>query len=344
MHLVDLPAPSHLRVVEAVDDSIGFHAFIAVHDTTLGPAVGGTRLWPYASRADALADVMRLSEAMSFKAALAGVPFGGGKSVVVGDSRTIDRRATFLAHGRFIATLGGAYIAGEDVGTTPADMHVIREVTPWAAGLTDPSESTGHGVCQAIRAAAEIRWGTPSIAGRTILVQGVGNVGACVARELAAEGGRIVVADIDTARAHRIADACGATVVSPTAILEEEGDVLAPCALGGILNGETIPRLRVAVVAGAANNMLGGPGDDAALALRGILYIPDFVANAGGIIHGAQEVCGWSADQSRAATAAIAATTHRVVAIAAERGVTTAVAALQLAKERIALGRQPQSA
>lgn len=340
MFLTEIPSDSHERVVECRDDALGYHAFISVHDRSLGPAVGGTRLWPYGSRDDAIADVLLLSEAMSYKAALAGVPFGGGKSVILADGRAIDRRAIFLAHGRFVEVLGGTYIAGEDVGSTPADMHVMREVTQWAAGLSDPSIATGRGVCQAIRAAAHIRWGTESIAGRTVLVQGCGNVGANVARELAAHGARLVLSDIDAERVRRLAAECDATVVPPEVILEQAGDILVPCALGGVLHAGSIPLLRVAVVAGAANNQLRRHEDALALAERGILHVPDFVANAGGIIHGAQEVCGWSAERSRAAVDGIGDTTRRVIAEAERRGVSTAEAALQLAMERLAAARQ----
>ena len=337
--LQDLSVPSHHRVVECTEPSTGYHAFIAIHDMALGPAVGGTRLRPYATREEALADALLLSEAMSYKAAVAGVPFGGGKSVIIGDTRTIDRRAVFLAHGRFVQELGGSYIAGEDVGTTPADMYIMREVTEWAAGLSDPSEGTAHGVCQAMRAAAQHRWGSPSLAGRTVIIQGCGNVGSGVAKELAAEGARLVVSDVDEPRARRVATSCGAAVVAPDAVLEVEGDVLAPCALGGVLNAKTVPRLRVAIVAGAANNMLRLPSDADALAERDILYVPDFVANAGGIIHGAQEVCGWSAERSRRAIDDIAETTRQVFSLAAAAGSSTAAAALQLAKERLARAR-----
>jgi len=341
VQLREIPVSTHHRVVECTEPGIGYHAFIAIHDLTLGPAVGGTRLRPYGTRDEALADVLLLSEAMSYKAAMAGVPFGGGKSVIIGDTRTIDRRAIFLAHGRFVQEMGGRYIAGEDVGTTPSDMHVMREVTEWAAGLTDPSESTAHGVCQAMRAAAELRWGSPSLAGRTVIVQGCGNVGSCVATELAAEGARLVLSDIDEPRVRRVAASCGAIVVPPGEVLGVEGDVLAPCALGGVLDADTIPALRVGVVCGAANNILRSAADGDALVARGILYVPDFVANAGGIIHGAREVCGWSAERARQAVDDIAVTAREVIALAAATGSSTAAAALRLATARLAAARQP---
>ncbi len=332
MHIQQVTASGdHERVMECTDSASGYHGFIAVHSTRLGPAVGGTRLMQYASAQAALEDALRLSRAMSLKAALAGVPFGGGKAVIVGDTRTVDRSALFQTHGRFIDELKGSFITGEDVGTSPADMAIIRRETPYAAGTTDPSPSTARGVMQAMRAAAQFLWGSDDLRGRTIALQGCGNVGFHLAQELAASGASLIVADIDAERVHRVVSMFGARAVSPDAILDADADIFAPCALGAIISVDTVDRLRVRAVVGAANNQFRDGAPATLLSERGILHVPDFVASAGGIIDGTREICDWTEAQATAALERIRETTLRVLALSVAENIPPAIAAERLA-------------
>ena len=332
------PGGEHERVVEAIDEAAGYHGIVAIHSTKLGPAVGGTRVWPYRSFDEALTDALRLSRGMTYKAALAGLPFGGGKSVIIAESRKMDRESVFRAHGRFINHFNGQYITGEDVGTTPADMELVRQETPYAAGLAhksgDPSPFTAHGVFRAMQAAAFHRWKSANLTGRAVAIQGCGSVGYQLARELHKAGARLMVADIDSAKAARVANEVGAKQVEPDKIFDADAEILAPCALGGILNDETIPRLRVALVCGAANNQLGEDRHAEALEARGILYVPDYVANAGGIINGAREM-GRAPVDSNAAIEAIYDTVLQILAMAAAQHIAPARAADRLAEARL---------
>ena len=332
------PGGEHERVVEAIDEAAGYHGIVAIHSTKLGPAVGGTRVWPYKSFDEALTDALRLSRGMTYKAALAGLPFGGGKSVIIAESRKMDRESVFRAHGRFINHFNGQYITGEDVGTTPADMELVRQETPYAAGLAhksgDPSPFTAHGVFRAMQAAAFHRWQSANLTGRAVAIQGCGSVGYQLARELHKAGARLMVTDIDSARAARVAKELGAKQIQPDKIFDADAEILAPCALGGILNDETIPRLRVALVCGAANNQLGEDRHAEALEARGILYVPDYVANAGGIINGAREM-GRAPVDSNAAIEAIYDTVLQILALAAAQHIAPARAADRLAEARL---------
>src|SRR5205085_4612982 len=248
------PGGEHEWVVEAIDEAAGYHGIVAIHSTKLGPAVGGTRVWPYKSFDEALTDALRLSRGMTYKAALAGLPFGGGKSVIIAESRKMDRESVFRAHGRFINHFNGQYITGEDVGTTPADMELVRQETPYAAGLAhksgDPSPFTAHGVFRAMQAAAFHRWKSANLTERSVAIQGCGSVGYQLARELHKAGARLMVTDIDSAKAARIANEVGAKQIQPDKIFDADAEILAPCALGGILNDKTIPRLRVGLICG----------------------------------------------------------------------------------------------
>lgn len=292
----------HEQVILSSDPSCGYRGIIAVHDTTLGPALGGTRLWRYDSDEEALVDVLRLSRGMTYKSAVAGLNLGGGKSVIIGDPRTDHRENIFRAHGRFVNTLCGRYITAEDVGTSPADMALVARETKFVAGLAgksgDPSPVTAHGVFRAIVASARTRWGSDDISGKTVALQGCGHVGYNLARELRDAGAKLVVADIEPDRVQRVVKETRARAVDPESIYDVEADVFAPCALGGILNDDTIPRLRVEIVAGGANNQLLEERHSDLLGDRGILYAPDFVANAGGVINVYGELQGW--DQRRA--------------------------------------------
>jgi leucine dehydrogenase len=303
MHLFDrLADMGHEQVILSSDPSCGYRGIIAVHDTTLGPALGGTRLWRYESDEEALVDALRLSRGMTYKSAVAGLNLGGGKSVIIGDPKSDHRENIFRAHGRFVNTLCGRYITAEDVGTSPADMAYVARETKFVAGLAgksgDPSPVTAHGVFRAILASARTSWGSDDISGKTVALQGCGHVGYNLARELRDAGAKLVVADIDRERAQRVVKETQATAVGPEEIYDVDADVFAPCALGGILNDETIPRLRVEIVAGGANNQLLEERHGTVLDDRGILYAPDFVANAGGVINVYGELQGW--DQRRA--------------------------------------------
>jgi leucine dehydrogenase len=272
---------------------------------------------------------------MSYKNAVAGLPMGGGKSIVLAGNGDGGREALLHAHGRFVESLGGRYITAEDVGTSFEDMAIVRRETRHVAGLTDPSPVTARGVFRALHAAAAHRWGTERLAGRTVALQGCGHVGSQLARQLAATGAHLVVCDVDGARAARCGADCGASVVAPDAVFEVPADVFAPCALGGTLNENTIPRLRCELVVGAANNQLAEPADAGRLAARGILYAPDYVANAGGVIDGARTICGWTLERSRAAVEAIFDTMRDVLARADAAGITPAAAADRLAEARL---------
>jgi leucine dehydrogenase len=295
----------HEQVVFCRDAASGLNAIIAIHSTQAGPALGGCRIWPYRDEAAALADVLRLSRGMTLKAAMAKLAFGGGKSVIIGDPRTDKSEALFLALGRSVERLGGRYIVAEDSGTSVADMEIVRRGTRHVAGIAeggsgDPSPATAWGVFHGMRAAVRRRLGVETLAGLTVAVQGLGHVGWSLCEHLVRAGARLVVADIDADRVRRAAAAFGAASVPPDAILETRADVFAPCALGAILNNDTARRLAAPVVAGSANNQLALPEDGAVLAQRGILYAPDYVINAGGIINIAHE--GPRYDRKRAMT------------------------------------------
>lgn len=333
------PAAEHELVVMGEDDDAGYRGIIAIHSTRLGPAVGGTRLWRYGSADEALTDALRLSRGMSYKNAVAGLPMGGGKAVIMADGAISSRERLFTAHGRFVETLDGRYITAEDVGTSHADMAIVKRQTPHVAGLRDPSPVTAHGVVRAMLAAAGYRWGGERLEGRTIALQGCGNVGAALARELRTAGANLVVCDVDPKRARRCAAETGATMVAPDDVYDVLADVFAPCALGGTLNSATIPRLRCALVVGAANNQLAEPADADRLAARGILYAPDYVANAGGVIDGARDICGWSDARVGAAVEAISDTLRDILARAAKEGITPAAAADRRAEQALRSGR-----
>jgi leucine dehydrogenase len=304
----------------ARDAASGLRAIVAIHDTRLGPALGGCRFLPYAKDEDALVDALRLARGMTYKAALADLPHGGGKSVLIRPHAPhFDRASVFRAFGRFIDDLGGHYITAEDSGTGLEDMEIIRTVTKHVTGVDvahggsgDPSPFTALGVRRGIEACVKIKLGRDSLDGIHVAVQGVGHVGYHLCRELAAAGARLSVADVDPLKGERAQREFGATVVPLESIFDVECDVLAPCALGSALNDQTIPRIRAAVIAGAANNQLAEPhnGDD--VHSRGILYAPDYAINAGGLINVAIEVTGYDAKKSRERVMTIYDTIHEI--------------------------------
>lgn len=343
MSVFEAAAPfGHEQVVFCRDAEAGYQAIIAIHSTVLGPAAGGTRLLPYASEDDALLDALRLSRGMTYKNAAAGLPLGGGKAVVIADAGCVDRERLLRAHGRFVDRFGGRFITGEDSGTSMADMEIIRRETKHVTGLAhrsgDPSPWTARGVFRAIQAAARQRWGSETLAGRTVAIQGCGHVGFQLALLLHRAGARLVVTDVDPERVRRTVDETGAEAVDPEAIYDVAADVFAPCALGGAVNDETIPRLKAGIVAGAANNQLLEERHGRALEERGILYAPDFVANAGGVISATVDVLGWDEAQAGERIDGIYDTMLSVFAIAGREGVSTSVAANRLAEERLRAG------
>jgi len=335
----------HERVVLCSDPEVDYRGIIAVHSTALGPAVGGTRFWNYASDEEASLDALRLSRGMTYKNALAGLPFGGGKSVIIGDNRVGGeaRERLFRAHGRFVESFGGLYITAEDVGTRPADMEYVRAETRHVAGLTgksgDPSPVTAHGVLRAMQAAAKHRWGSEDLSGRVVAVQGCGSTGYYLARELHERGARLVVTDVDGERVRRVVEELGASSVAPEEIFGAEADIFAPCALGGVINDETLRRLRAGVVTGSANNQLREERHGDALEELGVTYAPDYVANAGGIINGCRELLGWTAGQAAAKAHAIYDTTLNVLQLAAEAGIPAHRMADRLAESRLSAAK-----
>jgi leucine dehydrogenase len=297
MTLFDSPAfEAHESVTCVFDDKTGLKTIIAVHSTARGPGAGGCRMWPYASSAAALDDVLRLSRAMSYKNAMADIPLGGAKSVIIGDSRTDKTPALFEAFGRAVDQVGGRYWAAEDVGTSPSDMQYARTQTRYVAGLDghpaasgDPSPVTAEGVFRGLKLAVKRAYGR-ELDGITVAIQGVGHVGAFLAEKLHAAGARLVIADVNAAALRQVADATGAKIVSPDAIFDEPAEVFAPCALGGAVTLQTLGRLTGKVIAGGANNQLAGPEVSQAVFERGIVYAPDYVINGGGIINVAGEI------------------------------------------------------
>ncbi|MGY1752878.1 Glu/Leu/Phe/Val family dehydrogenase [Blastococcus sp. SYSU D01042] len=341
---MDILDSGHEQVVFCSDPGSGLRAVIAVHSTALGPALGGTRFHPYATEADAVTDALRLSRAMTYKNSLAGLDLGGGKAVIIGDPRTQKTEALLRAYGRFVEALGGRYLTACDVGTFNADLDVVGRETRFAHGRSlayggcgDSSVLTAYGVFQGMRAAAEHAWGQPSLAGRTVAVAGVGKVGSELVDLLAADGAELVVTDVDPAAVERVRGRHPAVrVAADTAeLVRTPHDVYAPCALGGALDAATVAVLPARIVCGGANNQLAAPGIADDLVARGILYAPDYLVNAGGVIQVEDERHGFSFERARARAAGIFDVTQRVLRTADAEGVSPAVAADRLAEERI---------
>ena len=340
----ELQEMGHERVLFCHDADAGLRAIIAIHSTRLGPGLGGTRMWSFASEREAVIDVLRLSRGMTYKAAVAGLDLGGAKAVIIGDSRRDKTEALLRSFGRFVDSLGGSYITAEDVGTSEADMEVIRQETRWVTGVSpehggggDPSPVTAYGVLHGLKAAVEWHFGSSSLDGRTVAVQGLGSVGYHLAKYLSEEGARLYGADIDEEATARARDELGAEIVGVDEIAEVECDVLAPCALGASLNQESIPRLRCPIVAGGANNQLHRSAvDGQAIFERGILYAPDYVINAGGMINVYTEFRGdYDREAALRATRAIFDNVTRVFEISRSESIPTHVAADRLAERRL---------
>jgi leucine dehydrogenase len=336
--------PGYERVVFGSDEPAGYQGIIAIHSTALGPAVGGTRFWSYRTEDDAITDALRLAKGMTYKNALAGLPFGGGKSIVMRNSETVDREQLFRAHGRMVNRLAGKYYTAEDVGTSPADMEHILKESSYVGGLQersgDPSPHTARGVYRAMQAAAKHKWGSDDLSGKIVAIQGCGHVGYFLAGELSRAGAKLVVTDVDEAKVKHVVDDYRATAVKPEEIYSIQADVFAPCALGGILNDQTIPQLKAAVVAGAANNQLLEPRHGDLLEQRGILYAPDYAANAGGVINGCcREMLDWDVPATLAKTDAIYDTLLNILRTAQREKIPTYKAADRLAEERFTVRR-----
>ena len=333
---------THEEVLYGMDHESGLRTIIAIHNTALGPALGGTRFFPYDNEAAALRDVLRLSKGMTLKSAAAGLDLGGGKAVIIGDPATLRSERLIRAYGRVIDSLGGRYITAEDVGTTVDDMVLIAKETRWVSGLPyaqggsgDPSPATARGVMASLRAIGERLWGTADLEGRRIAVQGIGKVGMDLVRRLTEVGAKTVVTDINPSAIAHAVETYGSTAVALDDIYDVDCDVFSPCALGATLNEETIPRLRCAAIAGSANNQLAVESDVERIVERGILYAPDFVVNAGGVINIAVETDGYSADRAGVMVDRIYDNLVAVFETADRDGVNTHDAATRFAQRRI---------
>ena len=336
----------HELVTFCSDRDSGLRAIIAVHNSTLGPAVGGCRMFPYASDTEALHDVLRLSRGMTYKSALGGLPMGGGKSVIIGDPKSQKSRALLLAMGDFINSQNGRYVAAEDSGTGVDDIRVMSERTAWVSGMDDneyggdPSPSTALGVYLAIRTAVSHRLGSVDLRGLTVAIQGLGHVGYYLARHLTTEGATVYGADVNSANLERAVAELGVITTEPGEILRLPVDVVAPCAMGAVLHSGSIEELRAGIVCGAANNQLASEGDGALLQDRGVLYCPDFLVNAGGIIDVHHQRIASPARVKRAHIGRIETTLSSVLQRADEQQRQPRLIAEELAREYLAQGER----
>ncbi|MEV6634312.1 Glu/Leu/Phe/Val dehydrogenase dimerization domain-containing protein [Actinoplanes sp. NPDC051470] len=343
-HTEGTDATGHEQVVFCQDRQSGLKAVIGIYSTALGPALGGTRFYPYASEDDAVADVLQLSRAMAYKNALAGLDLGGGKAVIWGDPAELKSEALLRAYGRFVESLNGRYYTACDVGTYVPDMDLIARETRYVTGRSaehggagDSSVLTAWGVFQGMRAAAEHTWGSPTLAGRRVGIAGLGKVGKYLAGHLIEDGAAVVATDVSEAAQEwaRTTYPQIDLMADTTALITSEIDVYAPCALGGALDDETVPLLRAEVVTGGANNQLAHPGIEKLLEERGILYTPDYVVNAGGVIQVADEIEGFNFERAKLRATGIFQTTRRILELARNEGVPPALAADRLAERRM---------
>lgn len=338
------------QLVFCQDKNSGLKAVIAIHDTTLGPALGGTRMWTYATEEAAIEDALRLARGMTYKNAAAGLDLGGGKTVIIGDPRKDKNPEMFRAFGRYVQGLNGRYITAEDVGTTEQDMDLIHLETDFVTGISradgtsgNPSPVTAYGVYRGMKAAAMAAFGTDSLEGKTVAVQGVGNVAYALCEFLHEEGAKLIVADINKEAVKRAVDAFGATAVDPNDIYDVECDVYAPCALGATVNDETLERLKAKVIAGSANNQLKTTKHGDILHERGIVYAPDYVINSGGVINVADELNGYNQERAMKKVETIYDSLAKVFEISRRDNIPTYVAADRMAEERIESVRKSRS-
>ncbi len=341
---------AHEQVVFSHDPETGLKAIIAIHNTLRGPSLGGCRMWAYATEAEALTDALRLSRGMSYKSALADLPLGGGKSVIIGDSRKMKTPELMMAMGRAVDRLAGRYIVAEDVGTSTADMTHIRTNTKFVAGLApeqggsgDPSPATAWGVFLGIKQAVKFKLGQDDLRGLRVAVQGLGNVGQHLCHLLHEAGAKLIVADIRPEFVQKMVEECGAVAVLPEAIYAVEADVFAPCALGAVINDTTIPQLKVKIVAGSSNNQLAEARHGEVLTGLGILYAPDYAINAGGVINvGYEQILGpgnYNREKAYAHIGRIAQTMQIIFEMAQQQNISTSVAADRLAEQRLVGGK-----
>lgn len=328
------------QIVYFYDETTGLKGITCIHNTTLGPALGGTRLWNYSTEEEALIDVLRLARGMTYKSAAAGLNLGGGKTVIIGDASKVKSEAFWRAYGRFVQSLNGRYITAEDVNTSPEDMDYIAMETKYVTGLRqtsgDPSPVTAYGVYWGIKASCKELFGSDSLEGRRIAVQGVGHVGYHLVKHLVNEGAQVIIADINDQNIQKVRDEFKSVeVVNPDEIYQVDCDVFAPCALGGVINDQTIPQLKAKIVAGSANNVLEEDRHGKKLQEMGILYAPDYVINAGGVINVYQELIGYNREEALNKTKKIYQRLLDVYQIAKEENLTTLEAADRYAEERI---------
>ncbi|WP_251551304.1 branched-chain amino acid dehydrogenase [Neobacillus muris] len=338
------------QLVFCQDQPSGLKAIIAIHDTTLGPALGGTRMWTYASEEAAIEDALRLARGMTYKNAAAGLNLGGGKTVIIGDPRKDKSEELFRAFGRYIQGLNGRYITAEDVGTTVADMDLIHEETDYVTGISpafgssgNPSPVTAYGVYRGMKAAAKEAFGSDSLEGKVVAVQGVGNVAYTLCRYLHEEGAQLIVTDINKEAVNRAVEEFGAAAADPNDIYGVECDIYAPCALGATINDQTIPLLKAKVIAGSANNQLKDSSHGDMIHEMGIVYAPDYVINAGGVINVADELYGYNHDRAMKKVEQIYNSIEKVIEISKRDGIPTYLAADRLAEERIEKVRNSRS-
>ncbi|EUJ19868.1 Glu/Leu/Phe/Val dehydrogenase dimerization domain-containing protein [Listeria aquatica] len=339
------------QVVFCQDEASGLKAIIAIHDTTLGPALGGCRMWPYATEEEALEDVLRLARGMTYKNSAAGLNLGGGKTVIIGDPKKDKSEALFRALGRYVESLNGRYIIAEDVGTTVQDMDYMHEETKHVTGVSEsfgssgnPSPLTARGIYASMKRTAKEVFGSDSLVGKKVAVQGVGNVAFALCEMLFQEGAELVVTDINQEAVERAVEKFQATAVEPDEIYQVEADIFAPCALGGILNDDTIPQLKVKAVCGSANNqLLDIKRHGEMLHERGILYAPDYIVNAGGVINVADELNTYNAERAKQKIDEIYEQIGKVYEISAREGIIPAEAADHMAEKRIATMKQVHS-
>jgi leucine dehydrogenase len=346
-----LDAFGHKKVVFCSDPDTGLRAIIAIHDTTLGPALGGTRMWSYKSEADALNDVLRLSKGMTYKCAIAGLNMGGGYSVIIGDSRKDKTEALMRKFGRYIKNLNGEFTTAEDVGTNPRDMEYIRMETQHVTGVPeniggsgDPSPITALGVFMGIKACVKEQFGSDNLTGKSVIVQGIGHVGANLVRLLRDENAKVYASDINEERIGQIAKKYGAEAVSNNSIFDIDADIYAPCALGATINTQTINKLKCGIIAGSANNqLLDEEIHGQMLVDKGILFAPDYVINAGGIINCYSELMGFSKKRTLQLTENIYEATRNILKLSKAENISTINAANKIAEKRIADIRKVKS-
>ena len=343
-HVVEkMETMGHEQVIFCNDKVTGLKAIIAIHDTTLGPALGGTRMWNYSSEEEALQDVLRLSRGMTFKASISGLNLGGGKAVIIGDASKDKTESLMKKFGEYVDSLGGKYITAEDVGMNTKDMEYIREKTKHVTGIPesmggsgDPSPVTAYGVYMGMKASAKFKWGSDSLEGKTILVQGVGHVGKNLVKHITEEGAKVYITDINLSKLAEVSEQYGAEIINGDSIYDMEMDIYAPCALGSTLNTNTINRLKCQIIAGAANNQLSDEVVHGKMIKdKGIVYAPDFLINAGGLINVYSEIIGYKREESLLQTKKIYDTTLEILLKAKAEDITTHKAALLIAEQRI---------